>query len=223
MTGSSTFLAIIAAILLLGSIPLFLLVRGENDRHKAWAEALRTQGRETNGQVIRLWHTNDKSRTPKVTYAFSANGLRLHGDASVPRDIWRGLQPDSTLPIRYLPSDPKVNHPAAWEISSDPDWVPVTLPAVVVGLGFVLLLILRRQAQMVAEGLPAAGVVTKCFAVKGGWSVRYQFRMKDGTIAGGSSQTSQRLAVGTAICVLYLPQRPRRNAMYPNSYYRVVQ
>jgi hypothetical protein len=223
ITGIGIFIAILAALALLGSIPLFVAFRGVNVRDKAWADALRTQGRETAGQIVRLWRTSGKSSRSMVTYAFSANGNRLHGDATVPGDIWRNLRTNSALPVRYLPSDPTVNHPAAWELPTEPAWVPVLLPALVAGVGMMLLLLVRRQAQVAAEGVPAAGMVTKCFAVKGGWTVRYQFRMKDGAIAGGSGQATRRLDLGTVVCVLYLPQNPKRNAMYPLTFYRVTQ
>jgi hypothetical protein len=222
MTGRAIFTAIMAGTLLLGSIPAFVFFRSQNERNMARAEALRTQGSEANGEIVRLWHSSNKSHTPMVTYAFTANGIRLKGDASVPGEWWGKIQKAGFLPIRYLPSDPSINHPAAWDPPTDPAWVPFILPVALAGVSIFLLINLRRQARLAAEGVPAAGVVTKCFRVKGGWAVRYQFRMKDGAIGRGSSQVPGRLEVGAAICVLYLPQNPRRNQKYPTCFYRVV-
>ena len=222
MTGRGIFMAIMGAILLLGSIPLFLLLHSENARQNVRAEALRTQGVEAAGEIVRLWHSGDKSHTPMVTYAFTANGIRLRGDSSVPGGVWGNLQKAGFLPIRYVPSDTSINHPVAWEPSTMPDWVPFILPVVLAAVAIALLISLRRQSEVAAEGLPAAGVVTKCSRVKGGFAVRYQFRMKDGAIARGSSHVPRRLEVGATVCVLYLPQNPRRNQMYPTSLYRVT-
>jgi hypothetical protein len=223
MTGRAIFMAVLSGMLLLGSIPLFLMLRSDNQRDTARAQALRTQGREANGEIVRLWRQSNKSHTPMVTYAFTANGIRLTGDASVPGEFWDKIQKAGFLLIRYLPSDPKINHPLAWEPSTEPAWVPFLLPAVLAGASIVLVINLRRQAAVAAEGVPTAGVVTKCFRVKGGWAVRYQFRIKDGAVRRGSSQVPLRLEVGAAICVLYLPQNPRRNQMYPTCLYRVAQ
>jgi len=223
MTGRAIFMAVLAVMLLLGSIPLFLMLRNDNQRDTARAEALRTQGREVTGEIVRLWHNSNKSHTPMLTYAFTANGVRMRGDSSVPGEFWDKIRKAGFLPIRYLPSDPNVNHPVAWEPPIEPAWLTFLLPAVLAAVSMGLVINLRRQAQVAAEGTPAAGVVTRCFRVKGGWAVRYQFRMKDGAVGRGSSQIHRRLEIGEAICVLYLPQNPRRNQMYPTCLYRVTQ
>ena len=147
----------------------------------------------------------------------------MHADASVPEDNWRRLRTGGTMPIRYVPSDPTINHPAAWEISTVPDWMPFLVPALFVGVGIMFLTLLRRQARIAAEGVPVPGFVTTCFRVKSGWVVRYRFSTKDGDNARGSGQAASRLEEGTAVCVLYLPQNPKRNQMYPLTFYRVTQ
>jgi hypothetical protein len=223
MTGRALFTAVFAAMLLLSSIPVILKLRSNNQHDAARAEALRTQGREASGEIVALWRKSDKSHTPMVTYLFTANGVRLRGDSSVPGEFWEKIRKAGFLPIRYLPSDPSVNHPVAWDPPVEPAWLPFLLPALLAGLGTGLLINLRRHAEVAAEGVPAVGVVTKCFRVKGGWAVRYQFRMKDGTAGKGSSQVQRRVEIGANICVLYLPQNPRRNQMYPMCMYRVTQ
>jgi hypothetical protein len=223
MTGRAIAVVIMGGLFLLGSVPLFIFFRGENVRQTARAEALRTQSLQATGEIVRLWHSDNKEHTPMVTYAFTANGIRLQGDSSVPEKLWEGIRKAGFMPIRYLPSDPSINHPLAWEPSIEPAWVPFTLPVLLAGVAIGLLIHVRRQGQVAAEGVPAVGVVNRCFRVKGGWAVRYQFRMKDGAIARGSSQAGHRLEVGSAICVLYLPPNPRRNQMYPLRFYRVTQ
>lgn len=215
------FMAALAAILLVAAIPLFLFLRDQGTKQRAQTEALRTQGRDATGEITRLWHRG-RSSTPMVSYAFTADEVRIHGEASVPGKLWDGMQKAGFIPIRYLPSSPTVNHPAAWEENAEPAWVPVVLPGVLALGGVFLLMNLRRQAVVVAEGLPTAGVITKCFRVKGGWAVRYQFRTKDGSVTKGSDQIYRRLEAGSTVCVLYLPERPRRNQLYPGCLYRVA-
>jgi len=219
MKGRGIFQATMAALLLVASIPLSLWMQNQNAERAARVERLRVEGQEAQGEIARLWHEG-KSSTPMVGYAFSAGEVRFHGQSSVPGRLWDGLRKAGFLPVRFLPADPNINHPAAWDERADPAWPAFVVPAMLVAGGLVLLYILRRQAAVVAEGLPAPGIVTGCYRVKGGWMVRYRFRTKDGTIAKGSSQ-SHKMEIGATVCVLYLQQNPRRNLMYPACLYRV--
>jgi hypothetical protein len=219
MSARAIFMAVVAALLLAAAVPMFLLVQNEGAQRAARIESLRAQGREAQGEITRLWREGNSS-TPMVAYAFSADGRRFQGKSSVPARLWDGLQKGGFLPVRFLPSDPKINHPLAWEESPQPPWVPFLFPAWLVGWGIVLAAKLRLQAAVVAEGLPTAGIVTGCHRTKGGWTVRYRFRTKDGAMAKGSTQT-RKMETGATVCVLYLPQNPRRNLMYPACLYRV--
>ena len=220
LKGRGIFKAAVAVVLLLAAIPLYLFLQNQHAQQAARVERLRVEGREAQGEIARLWHEG-KSSTPMLEYAFSADGVRFHGQSSVPARLWDGLRKAGFLPVRFLPADPNINHPAAWEESPDPPaWVAFVVPAMLVAGGLVILFVLRRQAAVVAEGLPAPGVITGCNRVKGGWMVRYRFRAKDGAIAKGSCQT-HKMEIGATVCVLYLQQNPRRNVMYPACMYRV--
>jgi len=219
MSGQGTFMALMAAVFLVAAIPLFLWVRNQDAQRTARVERLRTEGSEAQGEIVRLWREG-KSSTPMVAYAFSADGRRFQGKSSVPGVRWDHLRKAGFLPVRFLPADPHINHPIEWEESPEPAWLPFLFPAVLVGCGIAFLAMLRRQAGLVAEGLPTPGIVTGCYRTKGGWVVRYRFRTKDGAIAKGSSQ-ARRQEKGATVCVLYLQQNPRRNMMYPACLYRV--
>lgn len=220
LSGRGLAKAILASVFLVASLPVFFWMRDHNERQAAQIEALRTGGRETLGAVTRLW-LEGKSSTPTVAYAFSMDGRSFQGKSSAPDQVWKQLRVGGPLPLRFLPADPNINHPSAWEQQPLPAWLPLLLPAIFVTGGLVILAILRREAGLLAEGMPAPGVIAGCRRVKGGWAVRYQFRMKDGAIAKGRSQTAQRMTIGTTICILYAPQNPRRNHTYPMCSYRL--
>ena len=221
LTRSGAFLAILAAVILLACVILYFVVRHQEMQTAAQTAALRTEGRETTAEITHLWLAG-KSSIPNVMYAFTANGVRLKGESKVPKRIWDRLRKAGFLPVRFLPSNPSINHPAAWEESASPFWLPLLVPAVISPGAIVILTMLWRHGRVAANGLPTAGVVTKCFAVKNGWSARYRFRTKDGAVFGGSSQVGRRLEAGTTLCILYLPEKPRRNAVYPMGLYRVT-
>jgi len=222
ISGRGMFNIILGAVFLLAAIALGFFLQNDSKEQTAKTEALHSQGRAVNAEITKLSHQG-KDSTPTVSYSFTADGVRMSGQAAVPKDLWNGLQKAGFLLVRYLPSNPRVNHPAAWDQAGVPAWFPFLIPSLW-GVGSLLLLnMLRRQAQVAAEGVPAPGVVTKCFRIKGGWAVRYQFRMKDGTVVKGRDRAYSRLDPGATVCVLYLPEKPRRNYVYPLCLYRVAQ
>jgi hypothetical protein len=51
---------------------------------------------------------------------------------------------------------------------------------------------------------------------------RYQFRTPDGAVLKGRDRISGRTEPGATVCVLYLPDSPKRNYIYPMTLYRVA-
>ena len=221
LTARGKFMLIMAWIFLIAAAPLYVWMRNGIVQKSAGNEVLRTQGQEANGEITRLWR-RDRGRQGMVGYAFTVNGVRLRGESPVPASQWDRIQKVGFIPIRYLPSNPAVNHPAAWEAATDPTWLPLVFPAIMIGGAGFLFWNLHRQSQLTAEGTPAAGVVTRCFRIKNGWVVRYRFRVKDGTTANGRDRTYRKIDAGAAVCVLYRAENPRRNQLYPGCMYKVV-
>ena len=223
ITGRGMFNIILGSVFFVASVGLGVWLHNDEIKQAAQTASLHAQGQEVNAEIRRLWHEG-KSSTPMVSYTFTANGgVRITGQASVPKDLWPNLQKAGFLLVRYLPSNPTANHPAAWDRPALPEWFPYLIPSVWAIGSIVLLMIPRRQGKVAAEGVPAAGVVTKCFRIKGGWAARYQFRMNDGTVLKGRDRVYSRVEPGSTVCVLYLPDNPRRNYLYPLCLYRVSQ
>ncbi|HUB77759.1 MAG TPA: DUF3592 domain-containing protein [Bryobacteraceae bacterium] len=220
LTARGRFMLVMGWLFLIAAIPLYVWMHNDVVQKTERSQLLRAQGQEANGEIARLWSA-DRGRQHMVGYAFTANGVRIKGEAAVPADQWAEIQKAGFLPVRYLPSDPAINHPAAWEASPNL-WMPILAPAILAAGGVFLLWTLGRQKQLAAEGVPAPGVITRCFRVKNGWRVRYQFRLKDGTIGKGRDQASRKLDAGTSVCVLYRAESPGRNQLYPGCSYRVV-
>jgi hypothetical protein len=217
MSKDGIWAAMRAAFLLLAAIAIVLLSCNMEASEIARRAALRRDGREAIGEVKDLQHVWGSAHT--VSYAFNANGVALTGKSSAPEHIWSGLRKALPLTVRFLPSNPAINHPAAWEESVLSDWFTFAIAPLSAGAGILVLLQLRRQRQLVAKGVPAAGVVTKRSRnSRGLWWVFYEFRTEDGRVAKGSDRAC--LEIGATICVLYLPQDPRRNQGYLGSWYR---
>jgi hypothetical protein len=79
----------------------------------------------------------------------------------------------------------------------------------------LLLSLLQRQARLLSEGRPAPGRVTKFKRSDKGMVVYYEFRLLSGATVKGRSQTRKPPLEGALVCVLYDPEKPRRNSLYP--------
>jgi len=127
--------------------------------------------------------------------------------------------------VRYLPSDPRVSRlsmedrPAArWRL-----WmggVLLFVPAFGLGLYVWNVLLLRRLLQW---GRPVAAFVTRRLYVasryRGGYyDVRYRFLGPSGNSVDGHSGIKHQPLLRATVTVLYDPQKPSRNALYPFSF-----
>lgn len=224
ITGTGIFFMVLEVALLVGAVPVCLYIHRQDAQRTATWMALRTEGREAPGLIVRLWQDRrEKPSVPMVTYAFTAGGVPFTGECSVPEGLWNGLRTAYSLPVLYLPANPKINHPLAW---AEPGRQAPRVFLGVLWLGWVLLIgrSLRLDAKLAAEGLPAAGVITKIYFTRTrGYTAYYQFRTKDGASAKGSCWVAGRGELGASVCILYLPQKPSRNAAHPMLLYRVKQ
>lgn len=164
-----------------------------------------------------------------INYVFTVNGNSYEGRARLPEHIlangnlFEKYLNGSSIPVRYLPQNPSINHPAAWEWPAleDLGWFFALIVSGTFGILFVLFL--RSDLQLVANGMPIAGVVTKCTSPgRGGFRTLYEFRAEDGRIAQGTCRTWTAQEIGARIWVLYLPQNPKRYQAYCSLGYAVV-
>lgn len=189
-------------------------------QHKA---ALR-QGGSEGVALITSRGREGRSATVTVRYDFNVNGEIFTGKADVPDQLNSSLQASGSLPILYLPADPTVNHPAAWEWS--PQWGSLFGPMIFAGAGIFSLALVRTQRRLVVDGVPVVAVVTACSGPVGRsvwFGVKYEFRTEDGRVMEGSGRSENRQEVGTKICVLYLPQNPEKSLPYASANYRVAE
>lgn len=225
--ASLTFLAIAVAGALWGAMNAM-----QKTQYRA---ALRRDSSVTSGEITRM---RKGKNFDVVYYTFTVNEASFIGKAEVPWQLRGSLRGSNQLPIRYLPANPDVNHPAAWEwsllywlpLSTDvihmPDFSPELqwffAPLIFGPVGIVFLMALQSERRLLTEGAPAVGSVTKCSrGARGSYSLEYEFRTDDGSVTKGRS-AGDRKEIGAGLCVLYLPQDPQRNRLYPSSNFRVM-
>jgi hypothetical protein len=226
LTAGGKFLSAVAVALFAGAVVAGVGLHREATRQADERRALAVEGRGTDAAVTRLWRSSGDSKQPWVAYRFEAAGLAQDGQSKISLSQWRALQVGSTLPIRYVSTNPSQNVPAGREPGGIPRWLPFVAAAAMVSVGLLLLFVIGVQRRLLMEGRAAPAMVTKhikLHTTHGGShnSMTYTFPLLSGAAAKGQSSTSSKPpAVGSVICVLYDPERPRRSMPYPLQFVR---
>ena len=219
--------AVLSGLLVLGGIAGGVLLQIGSDRQAREQAVLERDGMDADAQVTRLWRSSDKEQAPMATYRFDAGGRIYSKSVKVPRQVWNTLASGSTLPVRFLPSDPSISHPREWSADRTPIWVPPMIGVSMAGLSLVLVLRLKRQRRLLSEGRPAPGIVTRySHADKGRKRIHYEFAPMHSSVIEGKSGPMRRQtmpAIGATVCVLYDPDNPRRNTPYPMDLVRILE
>jgi len=220
LSGLGIFLAGIATLLVIGAFVLGIFLARTARRQAEERRLLGAQGVTADAVITRQWRTDDKSPEHRVAYRFEYQGSIYTRSVNAPLRQWRDLSVGATLPVRFVPSQPTISHPVAWQSRDLPAWFPYAMAALIAALGCLVTLPISSQMRLLAEGRPAPGRVTGIRKSKS-IVVLYEFQLLDGTTAKGRSDVRKVPAEGATLCVLYLPDNPRRNALYPLSLVRL--
>jgi len=192
--------------------------QAEND---SLTRRLTAVGIETKATVTRLWSALGRDR---VNYDYTVDGRGYHSGSYIASQHWQQLQVGSPLAIRYLPSDPTKTCPEADPPNSGNNW-SIVLPMACLPLGFMSIFVVIFSScvwpefRLLARGKPARGVVTRCKEGNrrrmNGYFWYYDFPLADGGQCQGRGFSRQQVAEGTIVTILYDPNKPRRNALYP--------
>jgi hypothetical protein len=156
-----------------------------------------------------------------VSYRFLVDGVTYSGEAKEPAG-GTSLEKADEIPIRFLPSNPAINHPDAWEWSPAIGWLYTAGEIFFTAMGGFVFAFFWRDRRLAREGKAAAGVVTSCTRDDRRFDVGYEFCTEDGLPMRGKSDCADEYGVGARVWILYLPQKPRRNQMYPLLFFDVV-
>lgn len=178
-------------------------------------------GRQTTASITRVQHSG--SLQPRVDYTFTAGDTTYTGVARVPKQFAHSLAASSSLAVLYLPSDPAINRPAAWQPPRRSDLALLVAPVLAALLGLLLFVPLGVEYRMASQGTPVVAVVRECSLARNGFLVRYEFRLQDNSLIKGRGWYKNHQQPGTGIWVMYLPDRPQRNLPYPLTYCRAVR
>ena len=217
LTGGGIALLVVAGAMLLGAVAAGIGLGATARRQAKDHRLLQEQGVNTEAQITRVWRSGGKDDQHLVAYRFTVQERAYAARKGVPARIWQTLKAGSSLSVRFLPSDPKVNHPTEWNDTPMPNWLPYLLSGALAAIAFGCTIPLRIQMRLLTEGRPAPGIVTGLRRTKEGTVIRYEFQLLNGATAKGRGQSRRPPAIGSPVCVLYDPENPRRSAPYPLS------
>jgi hypothetical protein len=219
-SGGADYLTVVMYVFLIWAAALLGWYGLNAVRQTQYREALRSNGRLAVGAVTRMtYHRGGKD---SASYAFSVRGATYTGKARLPRSSSLDLHQSDHILIRYLPSDPTINHPADWEWSAFMDLDSEVMFAFLMAVFAFPLSALQRIKKLAREGMPAEGVVKGCTRRDRVFRVEYEFCTANGDHISGACNSKDSYQPGKRIWILYLPQKPRRNYPYMLTGYHVV-
>ena len=207
-------IACVAGLLFAGALAAGIFFARTVRREQQEQRLLDQQGITVDAVIARVWRNNDKSREPRVTYRFNYRNVILSHTVGVPLNQWRQLKEGAPLAVRFVPSRPEVSHPVDWPRRGLPAWFPFLFSALLAGGGAIIAAQVARQMRLLAEGRPTPGRMTSFRRTKQ-LVIRYEFQLPDGTTLKGRADMCKMPESGKPLCVLYDPENPRRNALYP--------
>jgi hypothetical protein len=221
LTSAGILLCVLPVLLLaggaLGAFHLSQARRAAQADVRRW----RIEGGWADAAVTRLSRSAEDSGDYLVDYEFKADGRVYSAQLSVDGDSWAHLHHLSPLLVRYLRSDPARHYVTAFPPGIAPAWPPFFVGGAGAAACLWLVLQVRRQRRLLKSGLPAPAVVTSLRKLS---IVHYQFDLPGGGVCKGWSRVEDKfIRQGSAICVLYDPRYPRRNAPYPLRAVRVAE
>ena len=222
LTGSGIAMVVITAVMLAGALAVAIGLDYVARRQAEERRLLELYGADTYGVVTKLWRGSDKNRQRWVAYQFTVQGRIYQRSAKVSAQRWRELETGAQLPVRFLSTDPALSYPSGSEPKPGPPWLPCLVGLSMAAFSWVPMWQVRRQRQLLTEGRPAPGMVTRLRRMKGGMKVYYDFALLSGSTGKGSSGPMNKPpGLGQTVCVVYLPDNPRRNAVYPLTFVKV--
>ena len=119
-SSDATFLLIVIIFFLGSGSAVLALHCFDATKQVTERTKLRRFGRDILGKV----NTTQRARgVSTVTYTFSVEGAIYLGEGQMPSYHNIVIHKSDPILIRYLPSDPNLNHPAAWEWSPGSDFM----------------------------------------------------------------------------------------------------
>jgi hypothetical protein len=221
LSAGGVFVTTLGALLFVGAVVVVIVLSRVSASQIREQRLLETTGVTTTARVTRLWRGSDDHKTPWVAYVYDAEGRTFDGRSKLRLFDWQSLRTGDSLDVRYVPGDP-ASHAALHEQADVvPSWLPAVAGVFLAACGLGCFMAVQMQRRLLSDGRIARATVTKItkrHTSHGGTyrSVSFTFPLLSGTTVAAKASTSRRAPdVGASVWVVYDPDNPKRNAMYP--------
>jgi hypothetical protein len=218
LRASGIVLIVLAALLAAGGVASGVLLYAKASADHAARTRVIESGHDAEGRILRRFTTGSgDDRRYLVQYEYLAGEHVYEGRLQLRRRAWQQLEPESTLPVRYLPSEPASHIVVGRERRLMPLWLPPIVGAGLLLGAWLVTRPLASQRLLFAEGRPAPAIVTRQEKTKNGAMVHFVFQLLSGATAEGKAALAKPPALESVLCILYLPDRKWRYGIYPLS------
>jgi len=176
-------------------------------------------------QIIRKLEDSEGKRPAHyVFYRFEADGRTYLGKTVVSETTYRKLREGDRVPVRYLAANPE-SHRLFADDQATPPWPLAFVPAFFAMMVWALTRAVLVQRKLLEWGQPAAAMVTNVPTTRRSRVVHYRFLDTQGDVVSGSTQFDGDPfpEPRSTVTVLFDPRNPRRNALYPTPYAKLVR
>ena len=162
-------------------------------------------------------------------YRYTARGRELKGEARLRRNERDRYTVGSPIAVWYLASEPEVSWLDGYSPRPMASWPGTALPLACGIAAMALILVVRRQWNLLAYGRPAVATVTKVEKKRTDkgtiWIVHYQFAAMSGATRTGKYNHGKKdlPAVGATIPIVYDRDNTFRHGKYPMGFVSVKE
>lgn len=162
-------------------------------------------------------------------YRYTARGRELTGETTLRRSERDRYAVGSPIGVWYLASDPEVSWPDGYSPRPMANWPATALPLACGVAAMALILVVRRQWNLLAYGRPAIATVTKVEKKRTDkgtiWVVHYEFAAMSGATRTGKYTHGKKdlPGVGATMPILYDRDNTFRHSKYPMPFVSVKE
>lgn len=220
----------IAAMLVIGGMWGGIELNRRADTAARYVGAFASERVLAAGDIIQL-RTRGGDDEPRITahYRYTAGGTELTGATALRRGDTNSFAVGSPVGVWYLPSEPVASWLDGYAPQPMASWPATALPVACGGAAMALILLVRRQWNLLAYGRAAIATVTKVEKKRTDkgtiWVVHYEFTAMSGaTRTGKYDQRKNDLpAVGATIPIIYDRDNTFRHSKYPLSFVSIKE
>ena len=226
LSAGGRVVAGLTVLLLAGAIGSGVAIWTAAGNAQARLARLEREGVWTTATVVATGRNRDEEGGWFIRYQYDADGGTHTGQARLRRG--ERMDVGTRVPVHYLREAPDAAWPAGHEPRGVPAWLAFMAAGTMVFGAVALLLLLRKQLTLLAEGRAVEARVVRAYKVRSGSHshsrAEYEFRTLSGAVRRIRLAVAGRMPeAGSVVTMLYDRDNPGVGAVYPLPLVKVVR